>query len=202
MTGTTMATGTLQLIYTPRSHFARKVRLLLAGLGLEADLIDAGNAAGADPRSFGPNPLLKVPTLVDDGRPVFESEHIAQHLVRTRDPADRFDVLTGDIDVLNARAVLNGIMALEVELILGARSGLDTAQPRFAKMRDAITGSLAWLEANARVFDRPASYLGFHLLAMRDHVALYDLVPLDFPHLQRHADAIAALPFAAASQPT
>lgn len=191
----------LQLIHTPRSHFARKVRLLLAALAIDVELVDAVNAAEADPARFGPNPLRKVPTLIDAGRPVFESDHIAMHLVRTRDPDDRFDVLTTDVDVLNARAVLNGAMALEVELILGARSGLDTAQPRFVKMREAIVGSLAWLESNAAVFERGPSYLGFHLLAMRDHIALYDLVPLDYPRLQAHADAIAALPYAAASKP-
>lgn len=196
-----MTDHALQLIYTPRSHFARKIRLLLAALDIEAELIDAVNAAEADPTRFGPNPLLKVPTLIDDGRPVFESDHIAMHLVRTHDPNDRFGVLTGDTDVLNARAVLNGVMGLEVELILGARSGIDTAQPRFAKMRDAIGHSLAWLESNARVFERPPSYLGFHLLAMRDHIAFYDLVPLDYPALQAHADAVAALPSAAASRP-
>lgn len=196
-----MQARSLQLIYTPRSHFARKVRLLLAALGIDVELVDAVNAAAADPARFGPNPLLKVPTLVDDGCPVFESDHIAAHLVRTLDPQDRFDVLSTDIDVLNARAVLNGIMALEVELILGARSGLDTSQPRFAKMHRAIEGSLAWLEAHAGVFDRPPSYLAFHLLAMRDHLALYDLVPLDYPRLQEYANATSALPYAIASRP-
>ncbi|GHA72580.1 glutathione S-transferase family protein [Cognatilysobacter bugurensis] len=196
-----MTDPALQLIHTPRSHFARKVRLLLDGLGIEAELIDAVNAADPDPARFGPNPLLKVPTLIDHGRPVFESDHIAMHLVRTRDPDDRFDVLTADVDVLNARAVLNGVMALEVELILGARSGLDTAQPRFAKMREAIERSLAWLESNASVFEGPVSYLGFHVLSMRDHVALYDLVPLDYPRLQACADGIARLPFTESSKP-
>lgn len=196
-----MATGTLQLIHTPRSHFARKVRLLLAALDVDVELVDAVNAAEANPERFGPNPLLKVPTLLDGDRPVFESDHIAMHVVRTRDPGDRFDVLTTDVDVLNARAVLNGVMALEVELILGARSGLDTAQPRFTKMREAIERSLAWVEAHAAVFERPPSYLGFHLLAMRDHIALYDLVPLRYPQLQAHADAISRQPYSAASRP-
>lgn len=191
----------LKLIHTPRSHFARKVRLLCAALGIELELVDAVNAADADPARFAPNPLMKVPTLFDGDAVVFESDHIAMHLVRTRDPADRYRVLTADIDALNARAVLNGVMSLEVELILGARSGLDTAQPRFAKMRSAIAHGLGWLEAHARVFDGEATYLGFHLLAMRDHLALYDLVPLDVPSLSARADALAALPFAAASKP-
>lgn len=191
----------MQLIYTPRSHFSRKVRILLAALGLEAELVDAGNVAGSDPVAFGPNPLLKVPTLIDAECMVFDSDHIAAYLVRTHDPADRFRVLTADVDVLNTRAVLNGIMALEVELILAARTGLDTDHPRFAKMRASIEHGLAWLEVGGGVFDGAPSYLGFHLTALWDHLALYGLVDLDYPRLREHVDGYSALPFVVASRP-
>ncbi|MBS0464098.1 MAG: glutathione S-transferase N-terminal domain-containing protein, partial [Proteobacteria bacterium] len=63
----------MQLHYTPRSHFARKVRIVLGALAIPCELVDAGNAAGSDPAQFGPNPLLKVPTLVDGTQVVFES---------------------------------------------------------------------------------------------------------------------------------
>lgn len=191
----------MQLIYTPRSHFSRKVRILLAALGLEVELVDAGNVAGSDPAGFGPNPLLKVPTLIDMGRVVFDSDHIAAYLVRTRDPADRYRVLTTDVAVGNARAVLNGIMALEVELILAARTGLDTNHPRFAKMRASIERGLGWLEANSSVFDGDFCYLGFHLTALWDHLALYGLVDLEYPRLRGRVADYSALPFVAASQP-
>jgi glutathione S-transferase len=195
------AGGPMQLIYTPRSHFSRKVRILLAALGLEAELVDAGNVAGSEPAAFGPNPLLKVPTLIDEGRVVFDSDHIAAYLVRTHDPADRYRVLTDDVETANARAVLNGIMALEVELILAARTGLDTDHARFAKMRASIERGLGWLEAGSGVFDGDPSYLGFHLAALWDHVALYRLVDLDYPRLRSRVDAYSALPFVAASRP-
>lgn len=68
---------TLRLICTPRSHFSRKVRLLLDALGEPVELLDAGNVADDDARAFGPNPLMKVPTLLDGARAVFESDHIA-----------------------------------------------------------------------------------------------------------------------------
>ena len=191
----------MRLLYTPRSHFARKVRLLLGGLGIEHVLVDAVNAAAADPAVFGPNPLMKVPTLFDGDDVVFDSDHIAAHLVRTRDPGDRFRVLATDVATLNARAVMNGAMAAEVELVLGARTGLDTAHTRFAKMRATIAGSLDWLEAHADVFPREPDYLGFHLVAFWDHVALYDLVPLGHPRLHAAVERLSALPFVAASRP-
>lgn len=191
----------MQLVYTPRSHFSRKVRLLLAGLGLEVELVDAGDAAGRDPAAFGPNPLLKVPTLLDGDRAVFDSDHIAAYLVRRHDPADRFAVLAPDPDVLNARAVLNGIMALEVELILAARTGLDTAHPRFVKMQESIARSLDWLEARAGVFGEAPSYLAFHLVALWDHLAFYGLSGPGHPRLRARVAACSALGYVAASRP-
>lgn len=192
---------TLRLIYTPRSHFTRKVRLLLDGLGIGVELVDAVNAAEADPARFGPNPLMKVPTLIDGERVVFESDHIAAYLVRRHDPGDRFAVLATDVDTLNARAVMNGVMAAEVELILGARTGLDTAHPRFDKMRAAIGQGLAWLEARHTVFPETPSYLGFHLVAMWDHIALYDLAPLEYPRLRQVVARLDALPYVGRSRP-
>jgi len=192
----------MQLIYTPRSHFARKVRILMAGLGLEAGLVDAGNVVESDPAPYGPNPLMKVPTLVDGDRTVFESDHIAAYLVRRHDPDDRFGVLTGDPDVLNARAVMNGAMALEVELILAERSGLGTSHARFGKMRTALVQALRWLNANARVFGDEPNYLGFHLVAMWDHMEAFGPVALDdYPRLRERVTACSAWPFVAVSRP-
>jgi glutathione S-transferase len=45
----------MQLIHTPRSHFARKVRILMAALGLQTELVDAGNVVAADPDAYRPN---------------------------------------------------------------------------------------------------------------------------------------------------
>ncbi len=193
----------MELHYTPRSHFSRKVRLVLAALGLEATLVDIGNVAGADPAMFGPNPLMKVPTLVDGDCVVFESDHIARHLVRRHDPADRLGVLDERIATLNARAVMNAAMAAEVELILAARTGIDTAaHARFDKLRATIDQALAWLEASAGVFPETPSYPGFHLVSLWDHLALYELRPLDaYPRLRAIVARLNALPDVAASRP-
>src|SRR5690606_23363069 len=109
----------MQLLYTPRSHFSRKVRILLHAYGLAHKLVDAGRVEARDPSAFGPNPLMKVPTLIDGDAVVMDSDQIAAYLVR-HDPRDRYRVLTTELDALNARAVLNGTMAAEVELLLAA----------------------------------------------------------------------------------
>lgn len=192
----------LKLHYTPRSHFSRKVRILLAAMALPCELLDAGNVAAMAPALFGPNPLLKVPTLIDGEQAIFESDHIAQYLTRRYAPDDPFAVLSTDPALLNARAVMNGIMATEVELILAERSGIDIkAQVRFDKMRAAIAQGLVWLEDRSAMLPEPPSYPGFHLVAMWDHLRLYGLVPMDYPALAAKVARLSALAFVAESEP-
>jgi len=192
----------MRLHYTPRSHFSRKVRLLLDALGVEIELIDAGNVAETSATAYGPNPLMKVPTLVDGGHTLFDSDHIAAYLARRFDPADRFDVLTTDAATLNARAVMNGVMAAEVELILAARTGLDTrAHRRFDKLRESIQQGLAWLDERSGSFPQAPTYLGFHAVAMWDHLELYRVVELSFPHLRDYVSQWASTPLFAQSKP-
>lgn len=192
----------MKLYYTPRSHFSRKVRVLIDALNLQVELINAGNVAEDSAENFGPNPLMRVPTLVDNGCPVFESDYIAQYLVRQFDKNDRFNVLTNDVRTLNARAVMNGVMSAEVELILAARTGIDTeAYLRFNKITESINRGLNWLELRAEIFSGEPSYLGFHLTAMWDHLALYDLVSLNYPKLRDSVGRLSAFAYIAASIP-
>lgn len=192
----------MQLHYTPRSHFARKVRILLRALQLEVELLDAGNAGDSDPARFGPNPLLKVPTLVDGDRVVFESDHIAAYLVRRFDPDDRFGVLSTDVDALNLRAVMNGVMAAEAELILAERSGTDTrAHRRFDKLRAGMQHGMAWLEAHHAALPHAPSYLAFHAVALWDHLQLYGLLEGEFPHLRTRVSEWSDIPWIAESRP-
>lgn len=176
----------MELFYTPRSHFSRKVRLLLDGWGVLVELRDVGNVAGAEAGPFGPNPLMKVPTLVDGSTVVFDSDHIAAYLTRKCDPDDRYGVLTNDPELLNLRAVTNGIMAAEVELLLARRTGIRTeGLVRFTKIERAIGAGLDWLERHAALYPSAPSYEGFHLVSLWDHLVLYELVELPYERLRR-----------------
>jgi glutathione S-transferase len=176
--------------------------MLLGGLGLQAELLDIGDVAECNAPLFGPNPLMKVPTLVDGKTFIFESDHIAQYIVRTYDPSDRFRVLTTDSQELNARAVMNGVMATEVELILAARTGMNTkSHRRFDKMRESITAGLHWLNRHADIFPAEPTYLGFHLAAMWDHLELYAVCALEFPNVREAAGRWNDLPYVAATKP-
>lgn len=190
----------MKLYYTPKSHFARKVRILMDAWGIELELIDVGDVA--DSESFGDNPLMKVPALVDGKACVVDSDNIAQYLTRKFDKQDKYGVLTTDVHILNTRAIMNGIMAAEVELLLAKRTGIDTSKyKRFDKMTDSINSGLTWLEQNESIFSFKPTYLSFHLVCMWDHLALYTTVDLNYPKLQDLVNQMSKLSFVASNVP-
>ncbi len=192
----------MQLYYTPRSHFSRKVRILLDAWNRPVELIDAGDVGEDDASGFGDHPLLQVPTLRDEGTVVFDSDHIARYLVRKLDPGDEFQVETTDARLLNARAVMNGVMAAEVEILLAKRSGIDVDRlERFRKKRITIRRGLDWLDEGRALFEGEPTYAGFHLTAMWEHLALYGLVPLEWPRLEARVEELLALPYVTRSRP-
>jgi hypothetical protein len=193
----------LSLICTPRSHFARKIRILCAALNIELKLIDVGNASAADPSVFGPNPLMKVPTLLSGKEVVFDSDNIAQYIVRSLDPLDEFDVLRVDTNVANARVVMNGVMSADVEFVMARRTGIDTTKYiRFSKHLQSIKQGLQWLDANESLFHGKPSYTGFHLVSMWDHIELYGIVPLlPYSNLALHVNSLRKLKFVSETVP-
>lgn len=193
----------MQLVATPTSHFARKVRLLLDHYDLEYTLVDAGNVAEFSEDKFSGNPLMLVPVLVDEDLTLFDSDNIAAYLVRKHDPHDRYGVLTTDVAALNARAVLNGMMLAEARLVLGERTGLKTNnQPFFDKSRAVFAKGFEWLNANLDLFnaDKPG-YLDFHLISSFDHMECFDLARPDQPGLISLRDALRARAKISASAP-
>ena len=193
----------MKLYATPRSHFSRKVRLLLDHMGLAYEMVDVGDVSEVDVERFHGNPAMGVPVLEDGEIWMLESDHIASYLVRTYQPADNYGVLTESIDLLNARAVMNNAMGNEVKLILAERGGLDPGPHRyFQKAKMAIEHGLAWLESRSTLFrSEEPGYAEFHLLSLWDHLELYKLVELDYPALRELADTLSRSPTFQKSRP-
>ncbi len=192
----------MKLYYTPRSHFSRKVLILINAWEIDVQLIDVGNVATSSTGTFGGNPLMKVPTLVEDKLWIIDSDNIAQYLVRKHDLQDRFEVLTTDIHTLNARAILNGIMSADVEILLARRTGIDTSlYQRFDKTIETIKTGLDWLEYNVAIFTTRPTYLCFHLVCMWDHLSLYKTLDLNYSRLEKHVNKLSQLSFVAANAP-
>ena len=169
----------LQLHGTPLSHFTRKIRVLLAELGIDFDFVRPPGVLVAGTQAYGDNPLMRVPTLVDGDDHIFESDHIARHIVRRFDPTDQFGVRSDAVEDLNRLAALTGIMANEVTLILAKRAGgVDMTAPYFGKLMTAIESGLAWLDARAPTGDR-FDYRDITLVCAWQHLEHYKLLSVD-----------------------
>jgi glutathione S-transferase len=179
----------LRLHGTPLSHFTRKIRVLLAELEVDFDFVREASVLATEPAAYGENPLLRVPTLVHGDVTLVDSDHIARYLVATFDPADRLGVGSTRPADLNRLAVVNGIMANEVVLILAKRGGLaDLEQVAyFRKLATAIERGLAWLEARAEPAGDRFDYADLTTVCLWQHLVYYRLpmiAPLDrYPRL-------------------
>ncbi len=169
----------LQLHGTPLSHFTRKIRILLHELGVPFAFVRTPNLLEASAEAYGANPLMRIPTLVDCGTTLIESEHIARYLVEKYDPGDRFSVRAPSVTAMNRLAVLNGIMAHEVTLILARRGGLEELEgvAYFRKLLRSIASGLAWLDRELEPAEGGFDYVDIVTICMWDHVAHYQLVP-------------------------
>lgn len=175
----------MKLYATPRSHFSRKVRLLLDHLGVSFDLIDIGNVAENSLECFHGNPNMSVPILVDGDTWLIESDHIAGYISQRFDLRDRYAVFTNDLERLNARAIMNGAMANEAKLLLSARTGLNPdGFAYFDKAKSSIVRSFEWLEDRHQLFTPVnPTYLDFHLICLWEHVRLFEIVDLNYARL-------------------
>ena len=165
---------------TPQSHFSRKVRIVLAELGLEYECAYAPDLLSRAPSDFGGNPILRVPVLEDGEEWVVESDAITRYLLETYDGGrDRFHYFGMTPPQRNALSILSAIMGAEVELILSQRSGIGADEGRlyFARYRGVIRHGLSWIEEHAAALWPPAdfSYLDVALICMWDHLR-YNMV--------------------------
>lgn len=187
----------MQLYGTPLSHFTRKIRILLAELGVPYQPVWPAGVMSTDAASYGANPMLRIPTLVDGDVTLHDSEHIARWLVAKH--GDPLGVGSVEVDALNQLAVANTVMANEVVLILAERGGLqDLSSSYFVKLRTAIVDGLAWLDAHA---SGEFSWRTVATICMWDHVVHYKLVPIDYPRLAAHVARFADRPSVATTTP-
>ncbi len=173
----------MQLVGTPLSHFTRKVRIVAAELAIPLDFQTLPATTGvmtATADAYASNPLMRVPVLVDGDMRLVESDHIVRYLVGRFDPADRLGVKNETPDALNRLAVLNGVMANEVTLILAKRGGLEGVENvvYFQKLISAIDGALAWLDARTDPDAPGFDYRDIATICMWQHIGYYDLRPL------------------------
>ena len=170
----------MKLFGTPLSHYTRKLRILFAELGVDFEFVRTTSVLAASPDAYGANPLMRVPTLVDGGVMLIESDHIARYIVGKHDPGDRFGVRSENPRDLDRLAITNGIMANEVVLILAKRGGLEDIDgvAYFRKLRAANASGLAWLDADIDL-DSRFDYADMTMICMWQHALHYQLASAD-----------------------
>ena len=177
----------LRLVGTPLSHFTRKIRILLAELGVPFEFDRSPGVLSPPGAAYGDNPLLRVPTLLHGAITLIESDHIARYLVRQFDPADRLRVRSEEVDDLNHLAVVNGIMNNEVVLILAKRAGLAQLEDvaYFRKLTSAIESGLTWLDAHIEPDRDSFDYRDIATICLWQHLVHYRMSadPVRYPRL-------------------
>lgn len=169
---------TPQLHGTPLSHFTRKIRIVLAELGVDYDFVRARSVLATEAAAYADNPLMRVPTLVHGAVRLIESDHIARYVVGQYDPADRLGVRSEGADDLNRLAVVNGVMDNEVVLLLAKRGGVADldAVTYFRKLATAIDAGLGWLDAHIDPDAPGFDYRDIAMVCLWQHLEHYQLV--------------------------
>lgn len=191
----------MKLYATERSHFARKVRLLLDHLEADYEMVDVGVVTNLTPEHFRKNPLMTIPVLEDEDVWLVESDHINRYIARKLDPSDRFRTLSEAPDHLNMRAVLNGIMSNEVKIVMSSRlEPVPDASGYLDKAKASILTSLGWIDDRQHVFDAETpGDLEFHFVAMWDHLEKFGAIEMPNLSLASLANTLMAQPTIAKS---
>ena len=194
----------MKILGSPSSPFVRKVRVIAAEKGIEAQyLIERPSAAGS--RIAQLNPLGKIPVLLlDDGDTIYDSVVIGEYFEGLR-PEPRLvpEDFAGRIAVKRFEALGDGLA--EVAVILshdwGPMGDADKRAPwierQHGKLERTLTAYAASLEGHTWLYrdtfglaDICAGYALFYL----DQV----LAPVDwrsrFPSLGAYAERLAARP--------
>jgi glutathione S-transferase len=146
-----------QLLYSPNSPYARKVRIVLAekGIPYEAKIVDTNQP----PEHFATlNPNLRVPVFVDGERTLFESNVILDYLLRSFPaksiggslPALAASLTRADRhwDDMAVLVTIETLLDTGINLFQFLRTGMKVEQAPYLQKEMSWTQScLDWLEA-------------------------------------------------------
>lgn len=136
----------MKLLYTPRSPYARKVRVAAIEKGIELELVSE-DLVNKSPGLVKANPLGKIPALIlDNGQTIFDSPVICEYLdslkakpvLISKDPQKRLAVLT-------LAAAADGLMDVTVAMFM-------------EKIRHPKDFNAAFIAANEATVKRCFSY--------------------------------------------
>jgi glutathione S-transferase len=143
------ATTGLTIVGRSSSLFTRVARIYAAELGVPHGFQVVPDLASRVRDDFAGNPALKVPILqIAGGQSVFGTLNICRELARRSTSSLRL-LWPEDLDrvvLTNAHELTTQAMATEVSLIMASHSGVGREVPYLLKLRESLSGSLAWLD--------------------------------------------------------
>ena len=140
----------MKLLYTKRSPYARKVRVILLEKNISLDLVDE-DLQRKSQRLLDANPLGKVPTLVlDNGTTVFDSPVICQYLDGLDDRVIMIPCEASErIEVLKWEAFSDDLMTAAINLYMEKiRHPQDFHQDFTATLESNILSAYGYIEKN------------------------------------------------------
>jgi len=174
-------------------------------LGIQYELVPILDMTATDPRAYGGNSSLKLPSLKHGASLLFGTENICRALAELSTethrivwPEDRRDDLSR-----NAQELVWHAMGAQVQLVFGTLIGkLPADNIYFTKIRTGFEGSLRWLEQHVpQVLDalppRDFSLFEVSLFCLIDHLTFRSTLPIEpYPSLLRFRHEFEARPSA------
>ena len=141
----------MKLLYTKRSPYARKVRIVALEKGIHLELIDEDLTKKSE-RLTAANPLGKIPTLIlDNGETLCDSPVICQYLDSVNDKQKLIAVSSKErLRILHLEAIADGLMDVTVGVYL-------------EKVRHPNDLNKEWLTAQEQTIVRTLKYFENHL---------------------------------------
>jgi len=183
MTSVTNPSEALTLVGRSSSSFTRVTRIFAAEAGVEYGFRIVPDLLSLDASLYGGNPALKLPSLEAPEGVWFGSLNICRRFARGRAlrvvwPEDLNEPLSANAQELTLQTMSNA-----VALILTTLAG-NPGTIQAEKLRQSLTGSLAWLETHAAAAvatlsaTRDVSFLEVTLFCLMAHLEFREVVPL------------------------
>ena len=140
----------MQLLYTKRSPYARKVRVIALEKNISLEFIDE-DLQKKSQRLLDANPLGKVPTLIlDNGTTVFDSPVICQYLDNLNEKSIMIPREAGErVEVLKWEAFADDLMTAAINLYMEkVRHPQDFHHDFTTLLEKNILGAYAYIDKN------------------------------------------------------
>jgi glutathione S-transferase len=144
----------MKLLYTKRSPYARKVRIVALEKKISIELIEE-DLTNKSALLIGTNPLGKIPTLIlDKGEAIYDSPVICEYLDSLKaSPRLIPNTATGRLQVLRLQAVADGMMDTSVAAYLEKIRHPENFNEQFIKSQEeTLKRCLQFLENHMKDF--------------------------------------------------